>query len=90
MKQKENSKNIYIRFFDFFIYYSIIYTCILKKLYLTLEVPTFIGPPAKCAFNGINHYQAFIIGDKTCKIFMTQFGDYLQAFLCSYVSIYLA
>ena len=41
--------------------------------------------PSKCVFNGINHYRAFVNEDKSCVIFMTQFGDYLHTF---YIILY--
>jgi len=41
--------------------------------------------PAKCAFEGINHYQSYLTRDGNCKIFMSQLGEYAQGF---YVLIY--
>ena len=84
MKQKENSK-IYILGFLIFLFIIQSYIPVFKEALSYSGSSDFHWAPAKCAFNGINHYQAFIIGDKTCKIFMTQFGDYLQAF---YVVMY--
>ena len=36
--------------------------------------------PAKCLFEGINHYQSYINRDGTCSFFMTQYGEYAQGF----------
>ena len=41
--------------------------------------------PAKCVFEGINHYQSYLLGDGKCKTFMSQLGEYAQGF---YVIIY--
>ena len=41
--------------------------------------------PAKCVFEGINHYQSYLARDGNCKVFMSQLGEYAQGF---YVLIY--
>jgi hypothetical protein len=41
--------------------------------------------PAKCVFEGINHYQSYLSGDGKCKTFMSQLGEYAQGF---YIIIY--
>jgi hypothetical protein len=41
--------------------------------------------PAKCVFEGINHYSSYLARDGNCKIFMSQLGEYAQGF---YVIIY--
>jgi hypothetical protein len=41
--------------------------------------------PAKCVFEGINHYQSYLASDGNCKVFMSQLGEYAQGF---YVLIY--
>ena len=41
--------------------------------------------PAKCVFEGINHYQSYLSRDGKCKIFMSQLGEYAQGF---YIVIY--
>ncbi len=41
--------------------------------------------PAKCVFEGINHYSSYLLRDGNCKTFMYQAGEYAQGF---YVLIY--
>lgn len=41
--------------------------------------------PAKCVFEGINHYSSYLARDGNCKIFMSQLGEYAQGY---YVIIY--
>ena len=41
--------------------------------------------PAKCVFEGINHYSSYLERDGNCKIFMSQLGEYAQGY---YVIIY--
>ena len=41
--------------------------------------------PAKCVFEGINHYQSYLARDGNCKVFMSQLGEYAQGF---YILIY--
>jgi len=36
--------------------------------------------PAKCLYNGINHYTSYLNRDGKCIFFMTQWGEYAQGF----------
>ena len=36
--------------------------------------------PARCLFDGINHYESYINRDGKCSFFMTQYGEYAQGF----------
>lgn len=36
--------------------------------------------PAKCLFEGINHYESYIKMDGKCSFFMSQYGEYAQGF----------
>lgn len=36
--------------------------------------------PAKCVFQGINHYTSYLNRDGKCEFFMTQYGEYAQGF----------
>jgi hypothetical protein len=36
--------------------------------------------PAKCALQGINHYNSYINRDGECSFFMAQYGEYAQGF----------
>ena len=41
--------------------------------------------PARCVFDGINHYASYLIRDGNCEIFMAQLGEYAHGF---YIIIY--
>ena len=84
MKQKEKSYT-YILGFLIFLFTIQSYIPIIKETISSTGSSDFHWSPAKCVYDGINHYQAFILGNKSCQIFMTQFGDYLHAF---YVIMY--
>ena len=36
--------------------------------------------PARCLFDGINHYESYINRDGKCSFFMSQYGEYAQGF----------
>ena len=84
MKQKEKSY-VYILGFLIFLFVIQSYIPVIKETISLTGSSDFHWAPAKCVYDGINHYQAFITEDKSCQIFMTQFGDYLHAF---YVIMY--
>ena len=41
--------------------------------------------PAKCLFNGINHYESFLNNDNQCKLERSHLGEYLQGY---YIMLY--
>tara|TARA_B110000037_G_scaffold221435_1_gene292440 strand:- start:928 stop:2109 length:1182 start_codon:yes stop_codon:yes gene_type:complete len=41
--------------------------------------------PAKCLFNGINHYESFLSSDGRCEVERSHLGEYLQGY---YVMLY--
>jgi hypothetical protein len=83
---KNKKKNIFIILsLIIFIFTSQSYIPVLIETISITGSSDFQWGPARCVQEGINHYQAFINKDNSCKIFMTQFGDYLHAF---YIILY--
>ncbi len=41
--------------------------------------------PTKCTYEGVNHYESYLLGDGKCQFFMSQTGEYAQGL---YVILY--
>ncbi len=69
-----------IFFFIFLIILVSSYSPTFKEILSESGSADFHWQPARCAFQGINHYQSYLTGDGKCQIFKSQIGEYLQGF----------
>ena len=81
----KNNKNFEI----FFIFIIIIlihsYIPTIKETISNIGSADFNWQPAKCVFDGINHYSSYLNRDDKCPIFNSQLGEYAQGL---YILIY--
>lgn len=74
----KNNKNFEI----FFIFIIIIlihsYIPTIKETISNIGSADFNWQPAKCVFDGINHYSSYLNRDDKCPIFNSQLGEYAQ------------
>jgi len=81
-------KNNHLLEISFFIFLSVLihsYIPTIAEIISADGSGDFQWQPAKCAFEGINHYSSYLNSDGSCRKFMSQLGEYAQGF---YIMIY--
>jgi hypothetical protein len=75
-------KNYFFEIFFFILLIILVpsYVPTLKEILSEGGSADFQWYPAKCAFQGINHYESYLAADGKCKIFLSQIGEYAQGF----------
>jgi hypothetical protein len=78
IKQKNFSLEIIIIFFIIILITS--YKSVVSEILSKEGAADFQWYPAKCVFQGINHYSSYLSNDGKCMHFMSQLGEYAQGF----------
>jgi hypothetical protein len=76
----ENNISLEVVIIIFFIILITSYRLIISEILSEGGAADFQWYPAKCVFQGINHYSSYLSNDGKCSIFMSQLGEYAQGF----------